>query len=97
MESALAFTVGLIALLAILRFDSQYGAFFVAAIAVYTLIRQGPLRPREERRQSNRGATLVAIAAALTLVDARMTAVQSWSSSPAQHRRFVPYFTRVIG
>jgi phosphatidylglycerol:prolipoprotein diacylglycerol transferase len=68
MESALALTVGLIVLSAILRFGPQHGTFFVAAVAAYTLIRQGLLQLREERRQSNRGTSLVAIAAALALV-----------------------------
>lgn len=68
MESALAFAVALIAFVVILRYGTQHGRFFVAALAGYTLVRQGLLRLREERRQSNYGASLVAAAAALTLV-----------------------------
>jgi len=76
MESTLALTVALIVLAAILRYGPQHGTFFVAAVAVYTLIRQGLLRLREERRQSSYGAPLVAAAAALTLaVD---LAVMAW-------------------
>jgi len=68
MESALALTVGLIVLAAVLRYDPRHGTFFIAAVAFYTLIRQGLLRLREERRQSNHGAPLVAIAAAFILI-----------------------------
>lgn len=67
MESALAITVGLFVLGAVLRYGPQHGTIFVAAVAIYTLIRQALLRLREERRQSERGAPLVAIAAALIL------------------------------
>ena len=68
MESALAFLVGLIALGAVLRYGPQHGTIFVAAVAVYTLIRQFLLRLREERRQSEQGAPLVAIVAAVILL-----------------------------
>ena len=67
MESALVFLVGLTSLGAVLRYGPQHGTFFVAAVAVYTLVRQFLLRLREERRQSEQGAPLVAIAAALIL------------------------------
>ena len=68
MESALVFLVGLTSLGAVLRYGPQHGTFFVAAVAVYTLVRQFLLRLREERRQSEQGAPLVAIAAGLILV-----------------------------
>jgi phosphatidylglycerol:prolipoprotein diacylglycerol transferase len=68
MESALALAVGLIVFAAILRYHPQHGTLFIAALAVYTLIRQGLLRLREEHRQSDHGTPLVAIAAALVLV-----------------------------
>ena len=68
MESALALTIGLIVLVAVLRYDPRHGTFFVAAVAFYTIIRQSLLRLREERRQSNHGAPLVAIAAAFILI-----------------------------
>lgn len=68
MESALALTVGLIVLAAVLRYDPRHGTFFIAAVAFYTLIRQSLLRLREERRQSNHGAPLVAITAAFILI-----------------------------
>jgi len=67
MESALVFLVGLTSLGAVLRYGPQHGTFFVAAVAVYTLVRQFLLRLREERRQSEQGAPLVAIAAGLIL------------------------------
>ena len=67
MESALALTVGLIVFAAVLHYDPRHGTFFIAAVAIYTLVRQGLLRLREERRQSEHGAPLVAIAAALIL------------------------------
>ena len=68
MESALVFLVGLTSLGAVLRYGPQHGTIFVAAVAVYTLVRQFLLRLREERRQSEQGAPLVAIAAALILL-----------------------------
>ncbi len=68
MESALAFAVALIAFVVTLRYGTQHGRLFVAALAGYTLVRQGLLRLREERRQSNYGTSLVAAAAALTLI-----------------------------
>lgn len=76
MESALAFTVALIALLVMLSYGPQHGRLFVAALAGYTLVRQGLLRLREERRQSNYGTFLVAAAATLTLI--ADLAVMAW-------------------
>jgi phosphatidylglycerol:prolipoprotein diacylglycerol transferase len=67
MESALALSVGAIVLAAILRYGPRHGTFFIAAVATYTLIRQGLLRLREERRQSSVGAPLIAITAAVIL------------------------------
>ncbi len=68
MESTLAFIVGLAALVAVLRSGPQGGALFVAGVAAYTLIRQGLLQLREQRRQSRRGSAVVAVAAAVVLV-----------------------------
>lgn len=67
MESTLAVTLGAIVLAAILLFGPRHGTFFIAAVATYTLIRQGLLRLREESRQSSIGAPLIAIASAVIL------------------------------
>jgi phosphatidylglycerol:prolipoprotein diacylglycerol transferase len=67
MESALALSVGAIVLVAILRYGLRHGTVFIAAVATYTLIRQGLLRLRQERRQSSVGAPVIAIAAAVIL------------------------------
>ncbi len=70
LESGLALAVGLVILATVLREGPQAGALFVAAVATYTLIRQGVLQLREERRQSRRGSALVAAAAAIVAVGA---------------------------
>lgn len=68
LESALAAGVGAAVLIAVLQSGSRSGGWFIAAVAAYTLIRQGVLQLREERRRSRRGSVLVAAAAALLLV-----------------------------
>ena len=68
LESALAASVGIAVLVAVLRVGPESGKWFVAAVAAYTLIRQAVLQVREERRQSRRGSALVAAAAATTLL-----------------------------
>ncbi|MBI3428575.1 MAG: prolipoprotein diacylglyceryl transferase [Actinobacteria bacterium] len=78
MESALGFTLALIALVLFLRFGSQHGTFFIAAIASYTIIRQRVLLLRDERRQSNRGASFVALLAALIFVGDLVTMIWTW-------------------
>lgn len=78
MESALGFALALIALLLFLRFGSQHGTFFVAAIAIYTIIRQRVLLLREERRQSERGASFVGLLAALILVGDLVAMIWTW-------------------
>lgn len=78
MESTLSFTLALVALLLVLRFGSQHGTFFIAAIAIYTIIRQKVLLLREEQRQSNRGSTFVALLAVLILVGDLATMIWTW-------------------
>lgn len=67
LESALAAAVGVVVLVAVLQRGPRSGGWFVAAIAVYTMIRQAVLQFREERRQSRRGSALVAVAAMVVL------------------------------
>lgn len=67
LESALALTIGTASLTELLAFGTRRGTLFVAAIAVYTLLRQGLLRLREERRRSRHGLLLVTAAAAAVL------------------------------
>lgn len=67
-ESGLALSVGLVALVVVLRYGSIHGGVFVAALAAYTLFRQGILQLRAERRQSALVGPLVAAAAALGLM-----------------------------
>ena len=68
LESALALSLGLGALWAVLGHGPASGAIFVAVIAAYTLIRQGILRLRAEPRKTRLGAPITALVAALTLV-----------------------------
>lgn len=68
LESVLAFTIAIGALLAVLKSGPRHGAVFIAALAMYTLCRQALLGLREERRQSQRGPRLVAAVAAVVLV-----------------------------
>jgi phosphatidylglycerol:prolipoprotein diacylglycerol transferase len=68
MELALALATGLVSLAVILLHGPASGALFVAATAVYTLLRQGILLLRAEQRRSMVGPPLVAGAAAVVLV-----------------------------
>jgi phosphatidylglycerol:prolipoprotein diacylglycerol transferase len=67
-ESGLALGVGIAALAVVLAVGPRHSAVFVAALAAYTLCRQGILRLRGKRRQSAIGGPLVVAAAALSLV-----------------------------
>jgi phosphatidylglycerol:prolipoprotein diacylglycerol transferase len=68
MELALALAVGLAALAVVLVHGPASGAILVGATAVYTLVRQGILLLRAERRKSLVGPPLTAAAAAVVLV-----------------------------
>ncbi len=68
LESALALSLGLGVLVAVLGHGPANGAFFVAALAVYTLGRQGLLSLRAEPRKTRLGGLVTAALAALVLV-----------------------------
>lgn len=68
LESLFALVLGLVALAAVLRHGPAHGAFFVAALAAYTLGRQELLRLRQEPRRTSNGGAVVALLAALALV-----------------------------
>jgi len=70
LESVLALSLGLGVLVAVLSHGPANGAFFVAALAVYTLGRQGLLRLRAEPRKTRLGGLITAALAALVLVAA---------------------------
>lgn len=69
LECALCLVIGTAALLLVLS-DRPYppGSMFVAAVATYTLIRQGVLRLRSEPRRSRFGSRVVAAISAIALV-----------------------------
>jgi phosphatidylglycerol:prolipoprotein diacylglycerol transferase len=68
METALALSLGLGALVAVLGHGPAGGAFFVAGLSAYTLVRQGLLRLRAERRKTRLGGLVTAALAALVLI-----------------------------
>lgn len=68
MESGLGLAIGLGTLAAILYTGPRGGALLVAALAAYTLVRQGILRMRSRRRRSRLGGPLTAAAAAIVLL-----------------------------
>ena len=70
LELVLAGILGLLVLVAVLSHGSAGGAIFVAALAAYTLGRQGLLRLRAEPRQTRLGGLLTAALAALVLIAA---------------------------
>ncbi len=76
LESVLALSLGLGVLVAVLGHGPASGAFFVAALAVYTLGRQGFLRLRAEPRKTRLGGLVTAALAALVLVAAVVLLVQ---------------------
>lgn len=67
LEFLFALILGLVVLVAVLQHGPAHGAFFVAALATYTLGRQGLLRLRLEPRQTTLGGPAVAVLAALVL------------------------------
>lgn len=68
LESALALILGIAALAGILVHGPAGGAFFVASVAAYTLVRQGVLRLRAEPRRTAFGSPIVAALASLVLI-----------------------------
>jgi phosphatidylglycerol:prolipoprotein diacylglycerol transferase len=68
LELGLALTVGLASLAVVLLHGPANGALLVGATAVYTLLRQGILLLRAERRKSLVGPPLTAAAAAVVLL-----------------------------
>lgn len=78
LESALALGIALVSLVAVLGYRPLSGGIFLAALALYTLARQGILRIRAERPDSVRGGTLIALASAVVLIaDVILLALQS--------------------
>lgn len=76
-EAGLALLAALLVLWWLLSTGPMRGALFVAAIALYTLIRQLVLRFRAERRRSRAGSPLIALLSGLALVlDALYVAVR---------------------
>jgi phosphatidylglycerol:prolipoprotein diacylglycerol transferase len=70
LETALAGILGLLVLVAVLGHGPAGGAFFVGGLATYTLVRQGLLRLRAERRKTRLGGLVTASLAALVLIAA---------------------------
>jgi phosphatidylglycerol---prolipoprotein diacylglyceryl transferase len=70
LESVLAFSLGLGVLVVVLGHGPAGGAFFVAALAAYTLVRQGILRLRAEPRKTRLGGPVTGVLAALVLIAA---------------------------
>jgi phosphatidylglycerol:prolipoprotein diacylglycerol transferase len=70
LESALAFSLGLGVLVAAVGHGPAGGAFFIGVLAAYTLVRQGILRLRAERRRTRLGGLVTAAAATVVLVAA---------------------------
>jgi phosphatidylglycerol:prolipoprotein diacylglycerol transferase len=70
LESVLALSLGLGVLVTVLGHGSAGGAYFVAALAAYTLGRQGLLRLRAEPRKTRLGGLVTAALAALVLIAA---------------------------
>ena len=70
LESALALSLGLGVLTAILTHGTAGGAFFVGSLAAYTLVRQGILHLRAERHKTKLGRPITVALSALVLVAA---------------------------
>ena len=76
LELVLALSLGLGVLVAILVHGPAGGAFFFAAMAAYTLVRQGILHLRAEPRKTKYGGLVTAVLAALVLVGALVILVR---------------------
>ena len=70
LELALALSLGLLTLVAVLLHGPAGGAFFVGGLAAYTLVRQGILHLRAEPRKTRFGGLVIAVLAALVLIGA---------------------------
>jgi phosphatidylglycerol:prolipoprotein diacylglycerol transferase len=70
LELVLALSLGLGVLVAVLGHGPTGGAFFVAALAAYTLGRQGILHLRAEPRKTRHGGLVTAVLAVFVLVAA---------------------------
>ncbi len=70
LESVLALSLGLGVLVAVLGYGTAGGTFFVAALAAYTMGRQGLLHLRAEPRKTRLGRLVTAALAALMFVAA---------------------------
>jgi phosphatidylglycerol:prolipoprotein diacylglycerol transferase len=70
LETALALSLGWGTLAAVLGHGPAGGAFFVVALAAYTLVRQGLLRLRTEQRKTRFGGLATAVLAASALAAA---------------------------
>ena len=68
LESGLAIGIALMSLVAVLGYRPLIGGIFVAALALYTLVRQGILRLRVEHPTSVRGGALIAATSAVVLI-----------------------------
>ena len=80
MESGLAGILGLVVLIAILTHGPAGGAFFAAALATYTLVRQGILRLRAEPRKMKWWSVITEALMALALIAAIVMLVREPSS-----------------
>jgi phosphatidylglycerol:prolipoprotein diacylglycerol transferase len=69
-ESALALSMGVVSLVAVVTHGPANGALFMAALAAYTLERQGVLHLRAEPRKTRLGLPVTAALAALVLAAA---------------------------
>jgi len=68
LESVLALSLGLGMLVLVLSHGPDDGAFFIAALASYTLVRQGILRLRAEPRKTRLGGLVIGTLATLVLI-----------------------------
>ncbi len=70
LESVLAFSLGLLVLMAVVGHGPVGGAYFIGGLAAYTLGRQGLLHLRAEPRKTRLGGLATSVLAALALVAA---------------------------
>ncbi len=68
LESALALSLGLGVLVAVVGHGTAGGAYFVGGLAAYILVRQGILHLRAEPRKTRLGGLVTAALAALVLI-----------------------------
>ena len=68
LELALALSLGLLTLVAVLIHGTTNGAYFVGGLAAYTLVRQGIRNLRAEQPETKLGRLVTAVLAALVLV-----------------------------